>query len=604
MASFQASPSTPPPRRRCLMAQPFKHPETGTYYIRRKVPHELRDALGREYKRSLGTKDWTLAKSRFTTELARSEEAFSMARAQVQGLTLLTQADAEQLASRWLRDEQAKLERSRAFTEWLAVGQTHTDERGEDHPVYITVTEYVDGDEAVWPEHVLPRVEAALKLHNVPMPKAGSEAHRWLMVAFQHELQRLSEWALARYRGDAAAMNIRPLPDEPIEVERKAAAAKKTFRRLRVLFASYSRDKVLNDRDVRGVKRTIKHYEAMVERFIELHGDLDITEITRDVVNAHRAALAQMPAKGEGIRKVSALKLIEKAKAEGLPLISEQTVSNGLRALSAMMSHGVLMGWLTENPVIMGGALKNAARAATRKQAATKKRTDYTPEELAAIFSSPVFTDPGWNPPRAKFGKAWYWLPLLLYYTGARREELAQLKVSEVAKSADGIWHLNIMATGDDDGERGVKTEGSRRRVPLHPDLVLRGFLGYVEGLPKGGQLFPMLKPNPAGYYGANFGKRWAEYLKVVVRLDSPVSPIHGFRHTFKTLCRGSGIAEDVQDAMTGHAGGSSVARGYGSMPLRTMAEALAKLPPCAATSGSDHGLRGRAAMALPDVPK
>src|SRR5439155_850133 len=142
------------------------------------------------------------------------------------------------------------------------------------------------------------------------------------------------------------------------------------------------------------------------------------------------------------------------------------------------------------------------------------------------------------------FGAAWYWLPLLMYYTGGRREELAQLLVSDI-KQADGIWCLSILATPDeDDGVRSVKTEGSRRMVPLHSDLATRGLVRYVESLPTGGQLFPLLKPDPKGYFGANFGKRWASYLRTTVRLDSPASPSHGFRHTFKTLCREVRIPE------------------------------------------------------------
>jgi hypothetical protein len=39
------------------MAQPFAHPQTGIYYLRRKVPDELRQALGREFKRSLKTRE-------------------------------------------------------------------------------------------------------------------------------------------------------------------------------------------------------------------------------------------------------------------------------------------------------------------------------------------------------------------------------------------------------------------------------------------------------------------------------------------------------------------------------------------------------------------
>ena len=47
------------------MADPFKRPISGIYYLRRKVPQELREALGREYKLSLKTRDPQQAKYEF-----------------------------------------------------------------------------------------------------------------------------------------------------------------------------------------------------------------------------------------------------------------------------------------------------------------------------------------------------------------------------------------------------------------------------------------------------------------------------------------------------------------------------------------------------------
>ncbi len=40
------------------MASPWKHPKTGVYYLRKRVPADLIGSVGkREIKRSLGTKD-------------------------------------------------------------------------------------------------------------------------------------------------------------------------------------------------------------------------------------------------------------------------------------------------------------------------------------------------------------------------------------------------------------------------------------------------------------------------------------------------------------------------------------------------------------------
>jgi integrase len=248
-------------------------------------------------------------------------------------------------------------------------------------------------------------------------------------------------------------------------------------------------------------------------------------------------------------------------------------------ALSAVFSHAVRLGKLRENPVQASGIARAAATAATRDEARSRRRKDFTNEELNAIFTSPIFGPGGWNAPRANFGAAWYWLPLLFYYTGARREELAQLLAGDVRCNSEGIAYINILASDDDDGLRAVKTPGIRRVIPLHHDLLGRGFVEYASRLPKEGQLFPLLKANPEGLFGANFGKHWARYLREVVGIRSPADPVHGFRHTFKTLCRSVGVPEDVQDAITGHLGSRRVARGYGSMPLSTMAKELAKFP-------------------------
>ena len=162
------------------------------------------------------------------------------------------------------------------------------------------------------------------------------------------------------------------------------------------------------------------------------------------------------------------------------------------------------------------------------------------------------------------------------------------MRAREVRQSEDGIWYLDLMSTPDEDGndERTMKTLGSHRAVALHPDLIELGFLAYAAELPQDGQLFPSLIPNPDGWYGHNFGKRWGEYLKKVVDLQSPVRPAHGFRHAFKTMCREAGIPEEIHDAMTGHDNGS-ISRKYGERQLlHIQRDHLARLPSIARLAG------------------
>jgi hypothetical protein len=121
--------------------------------------------------------------------------------------------------------------------------------------------------------------------------------------------------------------------------------------------------------------------------------------------------------------------------------------------------------------------------------------------------------------------------------------------------------------------------------VPLHDDLIALGFLDYVAGLPKGGQVFPRIKPNKAGKYAPAFGRIWPKYLRNTAGLDSPAAPMHGFRHAFKTLCRTVGIAKEVGDWITGH---TTVFVGdqYGEQPLVRMADEMKKFPSIARAAG------------------
>ena len=111
------------------------------------------------------------------------------------------------------------------------------------------------------------------------------------------------------------------------------------------------------------------------------------------------------------------------------------------------------------------------------------------------------------------------------------------------------------------------------------------GFIDYRNSLPAEGRLFPKLEEHPENGYGHAVGKAWAKYLKEVVGLESQASPAHGFRHTFKTLCREVGIEAAVSDWITGHSI-AGVGADYGSNPLGRMARELERYPSIAKEVG------------------
>ena len=64
-----------------LIAQPFRHPDSGIYYLQRVVPEDLRTVVGKvERRRSLRTRDHREAKAAFAAAYAESEKLFQQAR--------------------------------------------------------------------------------------------------------------------------------------------------------------------------------------------------------------------------------------------------------------------------------------------------------------------------------------------------------------------------------------------------------------------------------------------------------------------------------------------------------------------------------------------
>ncbi|MDR3299258.1 MAG: DUF4160 domain-containing protein [Candidatus Accumulibacter sp.] len=189
-----------------------------------------------------------------------------------------------------------------------------------------------------------------------------------------------------------------------------------------------------------------------------------------------------------------------------------------------------------------------AEQIRTVHTARQKARVAFSPEDLARIFNSPIYSDHYRSVAGGK--DACYWLPLLALFTGARLEELAQLLVDDVRPAKDLGWYINI---SDEAAHSQLKNAASRRRIPLHRTLIDCGFLDYTQSMRDGHFLFPALKPNPRHKRGGYFSSFFSSYLRKRVRITDTRKVFHSFRHTFKDICRRAGIDEAVHDAMTGH---------------------------------------------------
>lgn len=247
--------------------------------------------------------------------------------------------------------------------------------------------------------------------------------------------------------------------------------------------------------------------------------------------------------------------------------LSSKSIEKEHGALRALLTIAAHEEWITSNPA--SGILLPEVKG--------KKVRSYTPEECNQIFSSPVFTNG--DRPTGCMGEAAFWIPLLLIFTGARREEISQLTTERV-KATEGVRYLAIDPI-DDEGR--LKTDESKRAVPIHGELVKLGFLEFVEQRRKAGnvQLFEKLKPNKRGQYGAKWGDWWRRYVREVVGLtDEHLHPAHSFRHLFISECRRLRFREDYERAIVGHTrGGRKDAHdGYGEHFVPSLAAELNRI--------------------------
>jgi integrase len=182
----------------------------------------------------------------------------------------------------------------------------------------------------------------------------------------------------------------------------------------------------------------------------------------------------------------------------------------------------------------------------------------FEPQELRRLFASAIFA--AGEQPVAGQGDTAFWLPLLALFTGCRRSELTKRKVNDVAE-IDGQWCLLVYS--DRAAGQNLKTTGSARTIPIHPELVRPGLLEFVKAARAqagGDWLFPAVATDKTADTWTQWFKRYLDRMG----LGGGGRGLHSFRHCFTDALRAAGVAEDLNDALTGRSN-HSVGRSYGA---------------------------------------
>jgi integrase len=265
--------------------------------------------------------------------------------------------------------------------------------------------------------------------------------------------------------------------------------------------------------------KTRKEYTGVFKKLLSSLNDPWLQDLDRPILVVFRDALSK---EGKNVK----------------------TVNKYLGILSTVLRHANRLKWMQGNPA-EGLGLKDSRRPDEIRRA-------FTTGEIKIIFQALQRDKQGFYD-KEKYER--YWLPLLGIYSGARVNELAQLSINDIVVEED-IPSIAITSSGDDD--KRIKSESSRRTIPLHKDLLTLGFLVYVNCIRQQGhtKLFPTLKPGPNGYQhyfnSHHFAGSDGWLRKQLPNLEKGGS-FHLFRHAFATKLKNAEVEERLIEELMGH---------------------------------------------------
>lgn len=282
--------------------------------------------------------------------------------------------------------------------------------------------------------------------------------------------------------------------------------------------------------------KNIRQKHQNLKGILHFIGFLDLNELDREGAEQITDAYLFRPKNPNRYSELAGLQGFELIlKNQSLdkpkPCISESTALGHFETMSTFLKWAKSRGYVAENVFY---------KIYVEKINKGKSVFPFKDKQLSAIFSMPDYMNHKYLHPY------YYWLPILLRYTGARMNELCQLRKVDIV-FASGIYCIWIREGSDD---QSVKT-GKMRLVPLHDEILAKGFIEFVNTRTDV-RLFSEL-PLVNGYYSHNASKWFARRReKFGVDFDRSVNG-HSFRRSFINELKQKLVTKYRVETIVGH---------------------------------------------------
>jgi integrase len=342
-------------------------------------------------------------------------------------------------------------------------------------------------------------------------------------------------------------------PPRRTKIDTDKLSQKDRERLLSALWGTYAAQK----KDTEWDSRTTTDYNQKFNLFLGWIADRPIHWITKIDYSTYKNWL-----------------LTEYEWAKGKRGLNARTVDKYTTAVNGFFNWAQASGYFPEGQSLPTAKQTIMSKSAVKKRAKKREANrNFRPEELSVAFDAEAYA-------LENQVVHHFWAPLLALFTGARRAEVSQLLIRDVAQLPDGRWYIDIT---DDDYSKNVKNDNARRTVPLHPTLIEIGFLDYlneVKAAKQGPELFPGVEANKHGEKGNAVGNAWRRYLvrrglrTEQAKDENPDTlTFHSLRHTAISVLREAGVPYDLRCQMVGHEAEGQQADYGGAASVAALAE-------------------------------
>ncbi|MDO6640849.1 tyrosine-type recombinase/integrase [Shewanella sp. 5_MG-2023] len=218
---------------------------------------------------------------------------------------------------------------------------------------------------------------------------------------------------------------------------------------------------------------------------------------------------------------------------------SHKSNKDYLAAVSQFFKWCKLMRYTTENPFDEVKLTKPANQAGH-----DLARLRWQPSQIKQVLHSTAFIDKSHD---------FKWITLLMMYGGLRPAEACQLHTHDIAVK-DGISVMTI--TNAIAGQK-VKTEQSKRKVPIHHQLIELGFMEFVKTrADRTSKTKPIFnyKPSHDGNWSLAFCREFGKLLDNLNFISGKRPTAYSFRHTFIDELKQLQVEESLVAQIVGHA--------------------------------------------------